>query len=56
MDPVIAGSELLLLFIRMWMTYQEKQGLTEEQISESFTKTFSKFMVVSAVPVEPVKE
>ena len=56
MDPIVAGSELLILIIKMWMQYQKSQGLTDEQINESFAMTFGKFMVVSAVPVEPVKE
>jgi hypothetical protein len=56
MDPIIVGSEFLMLIIKMWMTYQKSQGLTDEQINESFARTFGKFMVESAVPVEPVKE
>ena len=56
MDPITGATEALFLLIRMWMMYQKQQGLTDEQISQSFAQTFGKFMVVSAVPVDPVKE
>ena len=56
MDPIVVGSELLILIIKMWMQYQKSEGLTDEQINESFAKTFSTFMVVSSIPVDPVKE
>ena len=52
---VAVASELLITFIQAWVLYQKKQGLTDEQINESFTSTFGKFMIVSSVPVDKVK-
>ena len=57
MNPEVAiASELLLTFIQAWMLYQKKQGLSDAEINDAFTTTFSKFMVASANPVDPVKK
>lgn len=55
-SEVAIASELLITFIQAWMLYQKQQGRSEEEISDAFVKTFGKFMVASAVPVDPVKK
>jgi len=55
-SEIAIASELLMTFIQAWMLYQKKQGLSDAEISEAFVTTFSKFMVASSNPVEPVKK
>jgi hypothetical protein len=50
------ASEVLIGLIQMWMLYQKQQGLSDAEINDSFTSTFTKFMAVSSVPIEPVKK
>jgi len=55
-SEIAVASELLMTFIQAWMLYQKKQGLSDAEIDEAFKTTFSKFIVTSANPVDPVKK
>jgi len=55
-NEIAIASELLITFIQAWMLVQKKKGLTDAQISEAFASTFGKFMVISSVPIDPVKK
>lgn len=49
-------SEIALALIQAYILAAKQAGLSEEQAKLEFDSVFTKFMVESAVPVDPVKE
>jgi len=55
-STVAIVSELALAAFQVWMMAAAQDGMTADQIEEHFQATYKKFLVASAVPVDPVKE
>jgi len=54
MDPIIV-SEIAISLLRAYMILTQQAGWSQDQIETEFTKTYSKFMAESSMPIDPVK-